>query len=231
MPVDPFAEHPSPVVTATENGPYEVKGVSRIVWREPVTTGEGEPIAWRTGEVVAEGEETYWLCRCGNSQNKPFCDSSHRRTGFTSDDPAPTAPRAGRAKAYPGDGVVVEDDRSLCTHAGFCANKISNVWKMTKDTSSTPTRSLVVAMVQRCPSGALTVRADDDPADLEPPLACEIALIPDGPLWVTGGIEVRKADGTVLETRNRMTLCRCGNSSTKPLCDGSHSDVGFSHSP
>jgi CDGSH-type Zn-finger protein len=35
------------------------------------------------------------------------------------------------------------------------------------------------------------------------------------------------SDGTVLETRNRVTLCRCGESSNKPLCDGSHKEAGF----
>ena len=35
------------------------------------------------------------------------------------------------------------------------------------------------------------------------------------------------ADGTTYETRNRVTLCRCGASKNKPLCDGSHGDVGF----
>ena len=34
-------------------------------------------------------------------------------------------------------------------------------------------------------------------------------------------------DGSTLETRNRQTLCRCGGSAKKPLCDGSHKKLEF----
>ena len=50
--------------------------------------------------------------------------------------------------------------------------------------------------------------------------------IPAGPLWVTGGIPIERADGEPLERRNRVTLCRCGLSGQKPLCDGTHRGVG-----
>jgi CDGSH-type Zn-finger protein len=40
---------------------------------------DGEGNAFDFGE-----RRTVLLCRCGQSQNKPFCDSSHERTGFTS---------------------------------------------------------------------------------------------------------------------------------------------------
>lgn len=222
---------PPPAITATENGPYEVQGVQRIVWCEPLTNDDGQPIAWRTREVLVEGEETSWLCRCGHSANKPFCDGSHRRVAFESADPATVVPRAERSKSYEGQNVVVDDDRSLCVHAKFCSTKTSNVWRMVRDSPTPETEALVVAMVQRCPSGALSVRAQAGGPDLEPPLDSEVAVIPDGPLWLTGGITVTKSDGSRLETRNRVTLCRCGASKTKPLCDGSHVESGFRHRP
>jgi hypothetical protein len=46
-------------------------------------------------------------------------------------------------------------------------------------------------------------------------------------LWVTGGVPVRRSDGQPFETRNRVTLCRCGQSANKPLCDGTHRRVEF----
>jgi CDGSH-type Zn-finger protein/uncharacterized Fe-S cluster protein YjdI len=33
------------------------------------------------GQVLYRGEQE-WLCRCGGSENKPFCDSAHKRNGF-----------------------------------------------------------------------------------------------------------------------------------------------------
>jgi len=48
-----------------------------------------------------------------------------------------------------------------------------------------------------------------------------------GPLKVTGDIEVVAADGTVLKRMTEAWLCRCGNSANKPFCDSSHKKAGF----
>ena len=85
--------------------------------------------------------------------------------------------------------------------------------------------NVLMAMIERCPSGALTYEVED--RLVEPALPVEIGVVPDGPLWVTGGIEVERADGEPFEARNRVTLCRCGASANKPLCDGSHTEAGF----
>ena len=54
-----------------------------------------------------------------------------------------------------------------------------------------------------------------------------IAVTADGPYFVTGTIPVERSDGQPFEPRPRMTLCRCGGSANKPLCDGSHKETGF----
>ena len=48
-----------------------------------------------------------------------------------------------------------------------------------------------------------------------------------GPYIVSGQVEVRDADGNVYPARETVALCRCGASTTKPFCDGTHSKVGF----
>jgi len=50
-----------------------------------------------------------------------------------------------------------------------------------------------------------------------------------GPLIVEGlGELTRLGSGKAYETRDRLALCRCGRSASKPFCDGSHAKVGFS---
>lgn len=211
-------------VNVQSNGPYVVSGSVPLRTKEPIVSEHGEPLTWRTGEIADTGA-AYALCRCGGSANKPYCDGTHANNDFDGTENAPTDRYSQRRTSYPGTGIEVYDDRGVCAHSGFCGNRLSNVWKMAAKTDDTSVRSQVMAMIERCPSGALTYEVEGAP--VEPDLPTEIAVIPDGPLWVTGGLPVERSDGAELEARNRVTLCRCGQSSAKPLCDGSHQDAGF----
>ena len=58
----------------------------------------------------------------------------------------------------------------------------------------------------------------------------EITVRENGPYRVTGPIRIVDADGNEYdlgERGERIALCRCGGSTTKPFCDGTHSKVGF----
>lgn len=57
-------------ITPLKDGPDQVTG--------PVTILDEE------GNILKETESAF-LCRCGHSANKPFCDGSHKREGWTSD--------------------------------------------------------------------------------------------------------------------------------------------------
>ena len=59
-----------PTIECAENGPYLVKNLAQL------QNSKGESL--ETRPVIA-------LCRCGKSENKPFCDGTHSRIGFTGD--------------------------------------------------------------------------------------------------------------------------------------------------
>ena len=55
----------------------------------------------------------------------------------------------------------------------------------------------------------------------------KITASKNGPYIVSGLIELIDADGKTYPTKTKMALCRCGASTTKPFCDGTHSKIGF----
>jgi CDGSH-type Zn-finger protein len=55
----------------------------------------------------------------------------------------------------------------------------------------------------------------------------KIEMTKNGPLIVTGPVELKDSDGNSYPAKQRMALCRCGASTTKPFCDGTHSKIGF----
>ncbi len=58
-------------ITPRDDGPYRVAGSFELV------DAAGE-------RFVVEADRPVFLCRCGHSANKPFCDGSHRSSGFAS---------------------------------------------------------------------------------------------------------------------------------------------------
>ncbi len=212
----------APSIDVIPNGPLVVKGDVAVYRRRAVHSEHGEPLAWVTTEQLETGERTL-LCRCGESSRKPFCDATHRSIGFQADDTA-AGTYAERSKELGGTGITVRDDRSICVHAGFCGTRVTNVWKQVGATDESTVRLQVINMIEKCPSGALVYELEG--TAVEPLLPTAIGVTDDGPLWVTGGVAVSTAAGPV-ETRNRVTLCRCGASGNKPLCDGSHKEAGF----
>ena len=207
-------------IDVTEDGPYRVYGSLSLRPVTIVETEEGEPIDVEEGAPLSTGR-WYALCRCGNSRTKPFCDDSHLRVGFDGAETADRAPRADRARVIRGRGIAFTDDRPLCTHAGFCANRRTDVWEMVGDSDDPEVRAAMERMIGLCPSGRLAL---EPPADAGEP---GVLLERDGPIWVRGAVQLRAADGTAYEVRGRMALCRCGASRNKPFCDDSHKEVGF----
>ncbi len=60
-------------IQAMKDGPYLVKG-------------EGTFVVIQDGKEERIEKKALALCRCGHSQNKPFCDGSHRKEGFSAEE-------------------------------------------------------------------------------------------------------------------------------------------------
>jgi CDGSH-type Zn-finger protein len=59
-----------------------------------------------------------------------------------------------------------------------------------------------------------------------------IVAYPNGPLLVRGDVQITTPEGAPLPRRRRtVALCRCGKSTIKPYCDGTHKAIGFVTEP
>ena len=54
-----------------------------------------------------------------------------------------------------------------------------------------------------------------------------ITVRKNGPYLVSGAVELRDAEGNFYPAKETVALCRCGASTKKPFCDGTHSKLGF----
>ena len=57
----------------------------------------------------------------------------------------------------------------------------------------------------------------------------KITVRPNGPYLLEGDVQIVDIDGQPYDKgeRPRIALCRCGGSTTKPFCDGTHTKIGF----
>jgi CDGSH-type Zn-finger protein len=199
--------------------------------KRKIVSEANDAIAWQKTEEL-ETEETYALCRCGQSSTKPFCDGTHARVGFDGTETADPRPTATRQRVLDGHGIVVRRDGPLCMHAAFCVGRVERIPAMLEGAADSDVRARVIALIDRCPSGSYTYSLEEGGPDVEADLPVAVAVTEEegelaGALWVTGSIPVSRADGQPFETRNRVTLCRCGHSQNKPLCDGTHREISF----
>lgn len=215
-------------IKVSKNGPYIVSGGLPLCDADIELNREGESLNWRKKKELPAGERCA-LCRCGGSSNKPFCDGTHLKNDFEGTETATRQPVAEQTVSIEGPELKLDDAEKLCAGARFC-DRAGSIWKLVKkgDKASVET---AIEEAANCPSGRLSLR-DKRGKPLEPQLEPGISVVHDpkatgmGPYWVKGGIPVEGADGQPYETRNRVTLCRCGKSQNKPFCDRSHLPPG-----
>jgi CDGSH-type Zn-finger protein len=210
-----------PRITVTKDGPYIVAGKVPLAEEHAVIGCDGEPEKWEKGRSYPE-RETYALCRCGASKNMPFCDGSHIEVAFDGTEMARRGTYLEQAETTVGPGVNLTWSEELCIEARFCHGG-KDAWNYAERSSEPEAREKAIEEACNCPSGSLVAWDKKTGAAIERETKPAISLVENphtgtsGPLWVKGGIRIESADGFVYETRNRVTLCRCGLSKKKPF--------------
>ncbi len=206
------SEEKKPSIKVIKDGPYLVRDLKNF------RNSKGESI--ETKPVIA-------LCRCGKSENKPFCDGAHSKAGFSGEKEEDRIPD--KVKDYKGEKITIHYNRGVCVHAESCVKGASSVFRVDKRPWIDPDAEdpeKIEEIVRNCPSGALSCSRDGVLYEehKRPP---EITVCKDSFYKVVGNIELEDPDGSVPQSKEHYTLCRCGASKNKPFCDGSHWQIKF----
>jgi CDGSH-type Zn-finger protein len=204
----------NPKIRCANNGPLIVEGLTSL-------TRIGSDTTYETKDKIA-------LCRCGQSENKPFCDGSHAAAGF-SDEKQPDR-TADRRRDYVGERVTIHDNRGICAHAAICTDRLASVFRYGQEPWIDPDGASVdeiAEIVRACPSGALGYSIDGVEQRVADDGEPRILVAPGGPYAVKGKVELVDQDWGEGASRDRYDLCRCGQSKNKPFCDGSHWNTEF----
>ena len=127
----------------------------------------------------------------------------------------------------PGTGITIRFEAQRCIHSRGCVLGRPDVFVPNADgewihpDAASPEQ--VAQLAHNCPSGAITYLRHDGGAQEAAPIVNTVRIRENGPLAFHGQLEIDGEAGPF-----RATLCRCGHSSRKPYCDGSHASAGFS---
>ncbi len=135
-------------------------------------------------------------------------------------------------KEYTNGEITVVWKPGMCIHSEKCFHGLPNVfnpnnrpWINAKG-SDTDT---IKAQIDQCPSGALSYQtnAGNEENISDAGGNCLVEMAPNGPLLVRGALIIKDKDGNETASDKMTAFCRCGASSNKPYCDGSHKKVNF----
>ncbi len=138
--------------------------------------------------------------------------------------------KANIKKEYSNGEITVVWKPGKCIHAGICVKTLPEVYKPKEKPwiqIDNATTEALKAQVKQCPSGALTYYMNDE-EDLESEsLETKVEVLKNGPLLVYGTLKVVDSEGNETTKNKTTAFCRCGLSSNKPYCDGTHVKENF----
>ncbi|MCY7360593.1 MAG: CDGSH iron-sulfur domain-containing protein [Ignavibacteria bacterium] len=115
-------------------------------------------------------------------------------------------------------------------HSGVCIKNLNSVFntknKLWINVNGADAES-IKQTIDKCPSGALSYTSENNSSKEQSQINAEISVSDKGPLLVKGNIKIIDIDGTETIISKAFALCRCGSSSNKPYCDGTHNKINF----
>jgi uncharacterized Fe-S cluster protein YjdI len=137
-------------------------------------------------------------------------------------------------KKYSNEDITIVWKPTVCIHSTLCwkgEKGLKQVFNPSEKPWIKPegaTTNEIIERINNCPSGAISFYNNNEENKLNQTEAESIVeAMPNGPLLVYGNIKVKHSTGEI-EQKNKVTaFCRCGASSNKPYCDGSHSKTSF----
>jgi CDGSH-type Zn-finger protein/uncharacterized Fe-S cluster protein YjdI len=132
--------------------------------------------------------------------------------------------------SYLGDTISVEWNQRLCIHIAECGRAEGDLFVGGRQPWCQPNLvnlEDVIEVVERCPSGALTYKANEQSVVESPDKENTVVVSYNGPYFVRGDLSIEGSPESHNGTAFRAALCRCGASKNKPFCDNSHEAIGF----
>lgn len=127
---------------------------------------------------------------------------------------------------YEGERITVVNDGRRCIHSRYCVLNLPNVFRPNVDgpwiAPDAAATEATIAVIAKCPSGALRYRPKGPTAAEGAPGVNTIRVMEDGPLVVHAELVVGGDASS-----HRAALCRCGKSFNKPFCDRMHVKASF----
>lgn len=137
-------------------------------------------------------------------------------------------------KKYTNGEITVVWKPATCIHSAICFKGLHTVFNPNKRpwvTIEGANTEKIIAQINQCPSKALSFywnEAKNEEIITQNNIVMEtkIEIIPNGPIMVEGKLKIKDAQGAEVE-KEKVFLCRCGASSKKPYCDGTHKKIAF----
>lgn len=135
-------------------------------------------------------------------------------------------------KEYSNEEITVIWKPESCIHSTICWKKATGLPNVFQPSTKPwikmegATTEEIIRQVDKCPSGALSYRLKNEQKEVHQSNVVE--TMPNGPLLVYGSITVKHHGSEELKESKVTAFCRCGASSNKPYCDGTHVRINFS---